>query len=82
MLYNNSQMSNKSTNKKNNRPKKRVSQAWVAEVVGCSQAMVSDIKNNNRNNDTDLGTRIELADVLLEEGVEKVISDVKKIVRK
>lgn len=76
------QMSNKNRNKKINRHKKRVSKKLVAEVVGCSTTMVSDVMNGNRNADTDLGTRIELADVLLEEGVNKVIADVKKIVHK
>jgi len=75
-------MSNKNRNKKINRHKKRVSKKLVAEVVGCSTTMVSDVMNGNRNADTDLGTRIELADVLLEEGVNKVIADVKKIVHK
>lgn len=72
----------KSRHKKLKRPKKRVTQTLIAEVVDCSVGMVNDVLKGRRNNDTDLGTRIELADILLEEKVEQAIIDVKKVVKK
>lgn len=75
-------MSNKNANKKIKRPKKIITKAVIADVVGCSLSTVKKVTTGGRSADTDLGTRIELADGLLEEGVNKVIADVKKIVRK
>lgn len=75
-------MSNKSKEIKNNRPKKWVSRTMIAHVVGCGNSTVSSIFNGKRNPDTDLAQRIEVAEMLLSEGVEKAIEDVKKIVKK
>lgn len=78
-------MSSKKSKVKNKSPKngKRVPRKWIAEVVGCAPVTVGQVLDTKRLKGTsDLATRIELADVLLDEKVEQAITDVKKIVHK
>ena len=72
---------NQSTTKKTKCPKtqsKRIPHWMVAEVVGCSLSMVKAVRNNQRSNETALGQRIEVAEILLQD---KLINEVKKLVQ-
>ncbi|MBK7097873.1 MAG: hypothetical protein IPH58_05410 [Sphingobacteriales bacterium] len=63
------------------RKKIRVPRKWIAESVGCAPVTVFQVLDSKRLKGTsDLGMRIELADVLLEEKLEMSTSDVKKVV--
>jgi len=77
-------MSDKNKHKNQKRHKKLVTRALVAEVVGCGERTVKKVLGPvpQRNRDTDLGQRIEIADILLEEKFEKAVNEVKAIVRK
>ncbi|PZP39453.1 MAG: hypothetical protein DI598_19955 [Pseudopedobacter saltans] len=75
-------MSNKSKEIKNKCPKNWVSRTMIAHVIGCGKTTVSAVFNGKRSSDTDLAQRIEVAEMLLSEGVEKVIDDVRKVVKK
>lgn len=74
-------MSNKNKVKKPNRPKKRVSPSLIAEVVGCSGSLVRQVISGDRSNETSMGQRIEIADMLLEEGLNKLVTEVKRVVK-
>lgn len=74
-------MRNKSKDKKAKVTKKRVSTSLLAEVVECSDRMVRMVRSDARNADTTTGQKIEVADMLLEEGLNKLITEVKKIVK-
>jgi hypothetical protein len=76
-------MSIKSIKKKTKNPKteKLVSSEMVAGVVGCSSSMVRQVRSGDRSQDTDLGQTIMVADILLEEGTNKLIQEVKRIIK-
>lgn len=70
--------------KKSNRPKKsaaKVPHKTIAYVVSCSPNTVKAIRNNQRNDQTNLGQRIELAEILIEEGQNKLLEKVKELVQ-
>lgn len=73
-------MSNKCNGKKRMVAKKRVSTTLIAEVVDCSPRMVRMVRDEKRSADTTTGQKIEVADMLLEEGMNKLITEVIKIV--
>lgn len=58
-----------------------VSHGMIAEAVGCSPNTVKAVRNGQRNKDTDLGQRIEVAELLLVEGQNKLIQEVKRVVQ-
>ncbi len=53
----------------------------VAQVVGCSEHTVIDIRSGRRNKETDLGKRIVAADKLLDGGTNLLIKEVSRIVK-
>jgi 2'-5' RNA ligase len=72
------------TVKKSKCPKKhkpRVAHKTIAYVVNCSPNTVKAIRNDQRNTQTDLGQRIELAEILIEEGQNKLLEKVKELVQ-
>ncbi|PZP39520.1 MAG: hypothetical protein DI598_19895 [Pseudopedobacter saltans] len=81
-------MCNKNMVNKSNSPKKRVSNKLVAEVVNCAPCTVTQVLNSLnddtnktvRNPDTELGQKICVAHMLLSEGMEDLVTRVKKIV--
>lgn len=52
----------------------------VSEAVGCSTSLVRQVRSGERSGDTPTGQRIEIADMLLEEGLDKLVLEVKRIV--
>lgn len=76
----------KITNKKTKCPKNRGAEIWpipaktVAQTVGCSENMVRSIRRGKRNADTELGAKIEVADKLLSDGANKLLSEVKRLI--
>ena len=73
-------MSNKSKGKKEKVAKKRVSTSLISECVSCSGVMVRMVRRGDRNADTDLGQKIEVAEMLLEEGINQLVVNVKKAI--
>ena len=72
---------NQSTAKKTNCPNpqnKRIPHWMIATVVGCSVSMVKAVRNGQRNNETELGQMIEVAEILIED---KLILEIKKLVQ-
>ena len=53
----------------------------VAGVVGCSSAAVRMIKSGKNTGYSDQAQRIQVAEMLLEEGANKLIEEVKRIVK-
>lgn len=74
-------MSNKNRDNKTKGAKKRVPSTVVAEVVGCGVSTVSMVLNGKRNADTRVGQNIEVANMLLEEGFDKLVNEVKRVVK-
>lgn len=74
-------MTSKNIGKVRKGTKKRVSSSVIAEVVECSPSMVRMVLRGVRNTDSDKGQQIEVADMLLEEGMNKLVNEVKKAVR-
>ncbi len=72
-------MRNKTTIKKTNSPRKRVSSTTIAEVVRCAPSTVRMVLGESRNADTTTGERILCAAMILETGFENVIINAKKI---
>lgn len=82
MRQNSSQMNNKTSIQKSNRPKKnRVSSSMIAEVVKCSPSHVRMIRTKRRDSDSDLAQTIEVVEIILEERMEKMIEEVKQLVK-
>lgn len=54
---------------------------WVAEAVKCSESTVRSSRNGTRGNTGKVGQSIEIAELLLEEGVNQLIEAVKKVVK-
>ena len=72
---------NKAFNSKRHRKNpKKVSNETIAEAVGASESTVKAIRNGRRSAETDLGQRIQIADMLFEEGQNKLLEEVKRIV--
>ena len=67
---------------KSNRPKKvrKIPSSWIAEVSKTSPSMVRMVRNEARNTEKGAGLRVELAEMLLEEGVNKLLDEVKRVV--
>jgi len=74
-------MVHKSKEDKTKGTKKRVSSTVVAEVVGCGKSTVTMVLKGQRNPNTNTGQRIEVANMLLEEGMDKLVNEVKRIVK-
>lgn len=76
-------MLHKKAKGKNKCQKRKIPRKWIAETVGCSPVTVNQVLDTKiRSKDTDLGTRIELSEVLLDEKVGAAINEVKNIVHK
>ncbi|TAN15155.1 MAG: hypothetical protein EPN37_10285 [Chitinophagaceae bacterium] len=73
-------MKTKVHRKISNKKKKRVGKPLVAEVVGCSREYVGKVLQGKRKQDTEISENIMLADSLLEEGMNKLIEEVKRVV--
>lgn len=52
----------------------------VAEVTGASESTVKAVLNGKRSSDSALGQTIQVADILLEEGLSKLLDEVKRVV--
>jgi hypothetical protein len=50
----------------------------VAEAVGCALSTVKAVRNGQRSNETDLGQRIEVAEILIQD---KLINEVKRLIQ-
>lgn len=70
-------------NKTNSLKKKpvRVPHSWIANAVGCSDSLVKAVRIGKRSNYSDAGQRIEVAEMLIDEGVNKLLAEVKKVVQ-
>lgn len=69
---------------KSNRPKNsriKIPRKWIAETVGCSENTVKAVQNGQRSKETDLGQKIEVAEILLEDGINPLLAEVKRIVQ-
>jgi hypothetical protein len=66
-----------------NSPKKTVEipTRWVAEVAQTSESLVRMVRNGKRNADEGAGSRVKVADMLLEEGVNSLLEEVKRVVK-
>jgi hypothetical protein len=53
---------------------------WVAEASGTSVSTVFSVRNGNRNKDGEKAQKIVVAEILLEEGTNKLINEVKRVV--
>lgn len=73
-------MSHKNIGKFRKGTKKRVSSSVIAEVVGCSPSMVRMVIRGDRNTDSTKGQQIEVAKMLLEEGMNKLVNEVKRVI--
>ncbi len=73
-------LSPKSINKKSKRPKKRIYSSLVAEVVSCSSSTVRQVLAGSRSQNTELGKTIVAVNILLEQGMEKLILEVKTLI--
>lgn len=60
---------------------KKIPHVWIADTVGCSESMVKQVRNGQRNKDTSLGQKIEVAEILLEDGRNKLLAEVKRILQ-
>lgn len=66
-------MKAKNIAEKTKSPKKRVSTRVIAEVVGCAPCTVTQVQTGIRSPFSKTGQKIEVAQMLLEEGFENVI---------
>lgn len=57
---------------------KRIPHWLIAEIVGCAPGTVKAIRNGQRSKTTNLGQRIEVAEILI---ADKLINEVKKLVQ-
>lgn len=73
-------MANKTKGKTKKVAKKRVSTSLISECVECSPIMVRKVQNGERSADTELGQKIEVAEMLLEEGLSGLVTNVKKAI--
>lgn len=53
----------------------------IAGTVGCSESMVKAVRNGERSSETTLGQRIVVAEILLEEGINNLMKEVKRILQ-
>lgn len=53
----------------------------IAEVVKCSPSHVRMIRTKRRDSDSDLAQTIEVVEIILEERMEKMIEEVKQLVK-
>ena len=67
--------------KRHKKYSKKVSHEDVAYTVGASKSTVKAIRNGNRSNETDLGQRVQIAEMLIEDGQNKLLEEVKRIVQ-
>ena len=70
---------NKITKRPIKRLKRTVSSKIVAEVVGCAPCTVIQVQKGIRSADTYTGQRINVATMLLEEGISSLIINTKKL---
>lgn len=77
-------MKHKEKEKKSKCPKNKivsVPASTIADIVGCSPTTVKSVRQGKRSESTELGKKIKLADILLEQGSSALIKEVTKIVR-
>jgi hypothetical protein len=67
--------------KRPNKQRSSISHKTIAYVVECSPNTVKAVRNGQRSNETDLGQRIELAEILIVEGQNKLLDKVKELVQ-
>ena len=60
--------------------KSKVPRWMIAEAAQCTESTVKAIQNGYRSHETEAGQRIKVAQMLLEEGFNKLITEVKKLV--
>lgn len=60
---------------------KKIPHVWISGTVGCSESMVKAVRNGERSNETTLGQKIEVAEILLEDGVNNLLKEVKRILQ-
>lgn len=74
----------KNKGKKSNRPHKwtkRIPHYMIAEVTGISENTIKAVRNGHRSKETTLGQKIEVAEILLEEGLNHLLKEVKRILK-
>lgn len=54
---------------------------WVADVAGSSESLVRMVRNGTRNADEGAGSRVKVAEMLLEEGINSLLDEVKRLVK-
>lgn len=72
-------MSNKSKQHKTKRPKKRASVSLISEVSKAAPTTVRQVLSGDRSQETSIGQRIIISEMLLEEGINKLVEEVKKV---
>lgn len=60
---------------------KKIPHWKIAEAVNASESMVKKVRSGDRSNETDLGQRIQIAEMLIEEGENKLLQEVKRVVQ-
>jgi hypothetical protein len=64
------------------RPEKRKpSNIIISEVTGIPVNTVKAIRNGKRSKETNKGQKVEIAEMLIEEGTNKLIEEVKRVVK-
>lgn len=66
---------------KSSRNKNLVKPPLIADVVGCSEVMVRQVLKGERSGETELGGNILIAERLLNDGANRLIEEVKRIVK-
>lgn len=72
-------MCNKNKQHKTKRPKKRASVGLISEVSKAAPTTVRQVLRGERSQETSIGQRIMISEMLLEEGMNKLIEEVKKV---
>ena len=67
------------SNKKTN--KKRVTSVLIAEVVERADSTVRQVKNGFITNNLELAAKVQLAEEILEKGMQQLVNETKTIIR-
>ena len=59
-----------------------VSGHLIAKIVGCDPSLVSKVWKGERSNETKLGENIEVATLILEDGIKSAIVKTQKLINK
>lgn len=54
---------------------------WVASAAGASTSLVRAVRKGERKADNGAGSRVKVADMLLSEGVNNLLEEVKRVVK-